>query len=99
MKRYPRFVIRKIRNGRVKIFGRWYYASDQYEKYDGRLDGLRYAFGLYERDGVLQDFVYLWGGERQFHTIEDLKEPVPEMLEDGGLPWCWWNVRENERTI
>ena len=41
------FVIRTIRNGQVKINGQIFRPEEMWMPYDGRLDGMRYVFGLY----------------------------------------------------
>jgi len=84
---YPRFVTRTINDGKVKIYGREFYPSEQWMKYDGRLDGLRYIFGLYQIGEKLEDFVFLWGPED--------KDFGPEVV-DSKLDWAWWNVRKND---
>jgi hypothetical protein len=97
MRKYPRFVDRKVRNGRVKIFGRWFYPSEQWLKYDWRLDEVWYHFGLYEgAPGDLKDFGFLLG------TTESSKKSMrgeeydhgPELI-DGHFPWCWWEARDD----
>ncbi len=93
----PRFAIRTIRNGRVKIFHRWFEPSEQWREYDGRLEGLRYAFGLYYSDDVMEPYVYLWGSEEQYHDPEIFEEfNGPEVTKDGGLPWIFWDEVEDE---
>jgi len=69
-----RWATRKIRNGRVKIGGIWYYPSKWYKQdkgYDGRLDGQWWVFGRYPD---MLEHVALWGsldyshGKREFGT-------------------------------
>lgn len=85
-----RFAIRTIRRGKVKIGGVTYEPSSQFQVYDGRLDGMRYAFGRYwDADGP-RPFVHLWGSEAFYHNPDE-KWPGPECIE-GRLPWEWWNA-------
>ena len=100
----PRFAIRTIRNGRVKIFHRWFEPQEKWEEYDGRLEGLRYAFGLYYNPHYpyvnptesMEPYVYLWGSEEQYHDPELLDFRGPEITKDGGLPWIFWNEVEDD---
>lgn len=80
------FVTRTIKDGRVKIYGRIYRPDNCYMTYDGRLDGMRYMFGLYYRsDGELEDFVYLG-------CMEGSRTFGPECVE-GHFPWMWWRIK------
>lgn len=93
-----RFVIRTIRNGRVRIAGREYAPSGKHE-YDGRLDGMRYAFGVYPDDVPL---IGLWGTEAAYlatrrNAPREAQERYergeldgPEVADDGSLPWYFW---------
>jgi hypothetical protein len=83
-------VLRKVRNGRVKIGGKWFYAP---EPDIGRFDGLRLAFGTYYRSWKddIEDFIFLWGTEEQF---KNEKDPNPIHVEDGILKWAWWNTKD-----
>lgn len=96
MRKYPRFVTRKIKDGRVKIYGRWFKPEEKWQKYDGRLDGMKYAFGLYlDAKGNIEDFVYMWGTEEAYrYNGDDFKGAQPEIMPDGGLPWSGWNVEK-----
>ena len=86
----PRFALRTIRNGRVKLFGREYAPSERHMKYDGRLDGLRFAFGLYYVGMERELHASLWGTERAFKAAdEDTDWPGPHCV-DGSFPWDWW---------
>ena len=85
----PTIVVRTIKRGRVKIFGHIFAPSQQYQNYDGRLDGMRYAFGLYYRDGQMQKFVSLWGSEAARIGKEEFMTG-PDVV-DGYLPWTWWD--------
>ncbi len=95
-----RFVIRKIKDGRVKIFGKYFYPDDRFMKYDGRLDGMRYAFGLYwtrTKSGWIIDGINLWGTEEVYkaapykQNYEELTAiPGPECV-DGKYNWAFWS--------
>lgn len=93
MKEGTRFVIRTINSGKVKINNRWFKPSDQYKKYDGRLDGLRYAFGIYwvgETNILIMDnFLSLWGPEDQYNQEMPTDHSGPHVV-DGNLPWNLW---------
>lgn len=80
------FAIRTVKNGTVKINHNTYKVSEIHMKYDGSLDGLRFAFGLYKNDDT---FVSLCGTERAFKTLEDTMTGAH--IVDGKLPWMWWN--------
>ena len=89
------FVIRTVRKGQIRYAKRTFAVSELHQKYDGRLDGLPYAFGLYYHgpDGSLSPFVCLWGTVEQYRHegLEgEFPPPGPELV-DGGLPWMWWN--------
>lgn len=100
------FVIRTIRNGEVKIFHKIFVPSDKWLEYDGRLDGLRVAFGLYWRDKEWQDsYIYLWGTDEDYNTILETVDEFREWfaneeedtllgLVDGHFPWAWWYKKE-----
>lgn len=76
-KRKRNFVIRTIKDGQVKIYGKMFKPTDKWLEYDGRLDGQRWAFGLYwtreylDVPGVPANwtqlpFVELWGTEKAY---------------------------------
>ena len=87
-------VLRKIRKGRVKVCGRWFKPSEQHKAYDGRLDGVRMAFGTYYTGKEFQPYLSLWGSEAMFNakTVEEIEATSrgPDCMEDGTLPWIWW---------
>jgi len=85
------FRLRTIRDGHVRIDGRHYQPEDRHMAYDGRLDGMRYAFGTYRHDPSL---VCLWGTEAAYKETDEerqaeLWESQPECV-DGSFPWMWW---------
>lgn len=85
----PRFALRTIRGGAARIHGHTFRPDERHMAYDGRLDGQRYAFGLYyDPDGEMLDFVSLWGTEG-FYRDPDGEWPGPECI-DGHFNWAWW---------
>jgi hypothetical protein len=80
-----RFAVRTIRNGEVRIGGKVFRPGDKGDRpYDGRLDGLRMAFGQYPgftfSDGLKR--VSLWGTERAYRCRHD--------HDADGTEWCDW---------
>lgn len=84
-----RFVIRTIRNGSVKIFGKTFVPDEKWMKYGGRLDGLRFAFGLYYDVDGRKDLVNLWGTKAEYNGLPAV---YPHVV-DGALPWLFWIVK------
>jgi hypothetical protein len=80
-----RFAIRTIKNGTVRIFGETYMPEDSEVPYDGRLDGQRWAFGLYQST---PEFVFLWGTEAAYHGADDW-DTRPDVV-DGFFVWVVW---------
>lgn len=95
MNRTPRFAIRTIRNGRVKINHRWFSPRDQGLKYDSRLDGMRYEFGLYWTGDRMESYISLWGTE-EIHRTHNFDLEQPEVV-DGTLPWMWWDEIDDSK--
>ena len=97
-----RMVVRTIRNGRVKIGGKWYAPFDKWMKYDGRLDGMRYAFARYwhGKGGEVEPFISLWGTEAYYKGLADddqeINSPSHIVQGDGGVifEWVWWDEVE-----
>jgi len=82
------FVIRKIRNGKAKILGTWYIPDSRFMQYDGRLDGMYYAFGLYWNGNQRNtSLVCLWGTKELYNRYTD--EWGPDLV-DGTFPWMFW---------
>lgn len=93
MKKRTRFVMRTIRNGRAKILGRWFYPDEKWLKYDGRLDGLKYHFGLYSTGEKMENFVCLWGSEEEYRSKQVSTMENDPACVDGAYPWAWWETR------
>lgn len=101
------FVIRTIKNGRVKIHGRYYYPNNVYEEYDGRLDSMRYAFGLYyiylEEGYELQPYAQLWGTEEMYKAVNEDQDKLTSLFEndpqivDGAYPWIFWKTKDYQK--
>lgn len=94
----PNFAVRTIRDGKVRIFGRDFAPEQRHRPYDGRLDGMRYAFGLYYGPGDERlPHVALWGSEEAYklapHATEEEFAAVwnadPQIV-DGFYPWHFW---------
>ena len=95
----PRFLIRRIRNGSVVIKDTVFRPDETHMKYDGRLEGMRYAFGLYwTGDEWNNKFVYLWGPEEMYRAATDDEDRYKEMhgktpdCVDGVFVWQKWNA-------
>ncbi len=86
------FAIRTVQEGRVKVGGVCFKVDELHLTYDGRLDGLRFAFARYKHfihGGPYLPFISLWGPEAQWH---DHKCPRGPEVVDGALPWMWWRA-------
>ena len=91
------FAIRTIRKGAVKVHGQLFCPSEQFLKYDGRLDGMRYAFARYkEYDGKYRPLLYLWGTEKAYKSQATMDWPGPDCV-DGYFTWAWWHPSPCER--
>jgi hypothetical protein len=93
-----RFVLRKIRNGRVKVGGLWYRPDEIHQKYDGRCDGMVYLFGRYEyHEGQLGSHILaMWGTEKAARHEDETHPYGPELMEDGSIPWYFWHEEGSE---
>lgn len=88
-------VIRKVRDGRVKIGGKFYRPCGQYMAYDGRCDGHRFLFGRYPAPwlpGGYEPHVSICCTEKQLRGKEDYQSG-PDVV-DGTLPWLFWEEVE-----
>lgn len=93
----PRFVLRTIHNGHIRLFGRiWAPHRDPCPE---RFNGLRAAFGCYwgpvnqqvgrgryDKYGLM-DAISLWGSEQAYRGEDDWPGPF---CEDGHFKWEWW---------
>ncbi len=87
------FVIRTVKNGRVKINSRFFRPRETYRPYNGELEGLRLAFGLYSDalpDKDSKVFVSLWGTEEEYYNPDELEELSKPYIIDGYHVWMWW---------
>ena len=84
---------RTIKDGTVLIDGRHYYPDDRFIEYDGRLDGLRYHFGLYKHKPELISMIRQVDSPVQFDPEDpaSYSENRPEIV-DGALPWLFWKT-------
>lgn len=83
-----RHVVRKVKNGKVKIFNRYFEPEDNHMKYNGMFDGKKMMFGLYYDVFGLCNLVSLMGEVDESGNIIDV-EPV-----NGCLPWLFWRGNE-----
>ncbi len=86
--------VRTVRDGRVKIKGQWFVPRD---RYDGELDGQRFAFGLYWSGDRMQPFVSLWGPEQNYRERDNEKWERSPCEKEDGMYWTWWNAAQTDR--
>lgn len=87
-----RFVIRKVRKGSVRVFGRLMRPNS----INPVFEGTRLVFGVYPDPG----YVSLWGteemykayGEREFEIAYG--KALPILTDNGVFLWQWWRVHE-----
>lgn len=89
--RKRRFVIRTVRKGRVRIMGATFEirpCNATSRPYDGRLDGLRMAFGLYWNGPSWNSaYVDIWGTEEAYRSPDTRTDwPGPHCV-DATFPW------------
>lgn len=72
---------RKVRDGRVKIKGAWFYPSSLHMEYDGRCDGHWFYFACY-----FEEPTYV-----NLHSSTET-EDGPHIV-DGKLPWMFWYTK------
>lgn len=100
-------VIRKVINGRVKIYDEYFAPEERYKKYNGELDGEKFIFFLYRnhephRFGNREfcDFACCLGLEEVRRCKECLRMgvcnnprhwPGPHCV-DGVFVWEWWRL-------
>ena len=85
---------RTVKNGRVKIGGKWYYPQQNHMPYDGRCDGFRFHFGTYPPPF---DAVSLHSLAGAIDSDDDNAIMEGPHCVDGHYPWAWWV--EEGRTI
>jgi len=91
---------RTVKDGKVKVWGKWFGPDKRYLKYDGRLDGIRFLFGVYWRlakdGGEYEHYMLgLWGTEEAAKSSDSHYPDGPENV-DGTLPWYWWDPVEGK---
>lgn len=79
--------LRTVRDGKVRIRGRWYRPDECYMVYDGRLDGRRFLFALYKGK---EELAGLWGTEKAYRDPTDDSQG-PECV-GGTYPWYFWHA-------
>ena len=84
------WAIRTIKDGKVRIGGVTFAPQPRDMPYDGRLDGMRYAFGRYWEGDSVRPFVCLWGTEAFYHDPDE-PWPGPECV-DGYFVWQFWHA-------
>ncbi len=96
-----RFVLRTIKNGKIKINGKIFKPFigslvHQNIEYDGRLDDRKFAFGLYWNGEIQAPYVQMWGHEALYKakdedTFNREYDNRPDVI-DGIFPWTWWDA-------
>jgi hypothetical protein len=81
------FAIRTVRNGMVKINGKYF----KPERDCTPLEGQRFAFALYWTGKVQSPFVALWGTLEEYHTSDIEKDFQQPYCVDGVYVWMWWD--------
>ena len=83
-----RSAVRTVKNGRVKIGGKYFAPHDYHLAYDDRLEGMRLLFGRYVRgytigEGYLFDnkVCLIWSSHEY---------PAPSVVIDGKIHWQSW---------
>lgn len=99
-----RFVIRTIKNGKVRVHGKIFrpftnpLSPVRNIEYDGRLDGMRFAFGVsWNSDGTQMAYIEMWGSEALWKACSSDDEALylrecenrPDCVA-GCFPWIWW---------
>ena len=99
MKSYPRFVMRTVRNGRIRFDNQWWKPKEP----TNRLNGYRFAFGVYVEGSYKKptkrlDILNLWGTEEAYNSVDKSDDEIEkawkrndELLStDGYLRQEWW---------
>ncbi|MFA5025677.1 MAG: hypothetical protein WC503_04180 [Candidatus Shapirobacteria bacterium] len=79
---------RTIKNGVVKIEGVLYRVCEQWRKYNGELDDLRYLFYRYKIGKELEPYIALWGSKKYARGLEEFGKG-PNCVE-GAYVWDTW---------
>ena len=100
MKKYPGFILRTVRNGRIKFDNQWWIPGEP----TNRLNGKRFAFGIYvegchSHPVKRLDLLCLWGseaaykascrGDDELYNAEYEKDKLL-LAPDGCLCQYWW---------
>jgi hypothetical protein len=96
----PTFVLRTVKDGQVTIYGRQFEPDENHFDYDGRLEGLRFAFGSCRQPS--RSTWALWGSEDAWNATRRTASEAdqarfergqceqPEVV-DGAMPWMFWH--------
>jgi len=101
MKSYPGFIMRKVRDGRIKFDNQWWIPQELTD----RLNGMRFAFGVYVEGSHTHpvkrpDILCLWGSEEAYRTsrrgddeayLAECEKEKPLLAPDGYLRQHWWH--------
>lgn len=93
-----KWVMRTVRNGKVKVGGKFYEPRDPHVPYNGELEGLRFMFGRYFVGNKVEPFISLWGTEALAilddpETVEwDNEMAKQPNIIDGIIHWQWWRT-------
>ena len=81
-----RFVIRTVKDGKVKVYGEYFVAK---RPIPSHFEGLRFAFGRYKTGDEYLPLLNLWGTEAEFkdHNIDEHQIYCDD---EGFLMWQWW---------
>ena len=109
VKSYRHFIIRTVRNGRIKFDHQWWIPEESTE----RLNGMRFAFGVYVEGYYSHpvkrlDMLGLWGSEECYNSMPYDTEDSPEyeaystladkdtelLAPDGFFRQYWWHPIE-----
>ena len=92
MRQRPLANMRTVTNGKVWLHHKRYTVSQAHQKYRGELDGLRFAFYSYKNGSALEPYICLIDTEERYRERdEDSTLPQPHVMEDGLMPWQWWD--------
>ena len=99
------FVLRKVKNNRVRVGERDFFPENRHLKYDGRFEGMTLTFGLYETDPLNKDsitycgrkylpYIYFWGTEAEYKSraTDSWFNESHLWIVDGTIPWAIWRT-------